>query len=100
MSAQPEPPRDDGHKSQTITTESVLVEIDGPVDLTRRPRRASIPYTPPSDASSTAKEDESVLVEIDGPVDLTRRPRRASIPYTPPSDVQAPPKADDKPANP
>jgi hypothetical protein len=58
MSAQPEPPRDDGHKSQTITTESLLVEIDGPVDLTRRPRRPSIPYTPPSDAPAPQKEDD------------------------------------------
>ena len=31
----------------TEALDSVLIEIDGPVDTTRRPRRPNIPLTPP-----------------------------------------------------
>lgn len=62
----PQPPPDTPH--QAVTERSILVIIDGPADTTRRPRRPSIPYTPPEDAAPPVPGPEQAAPGDKGPV--------------------------------
>ena len=50
------PPPSSVPEGETFSINTILVVIDGPVDNTRRPRRPSIPYTPPEDIPPSPKK--------------------------------------------
>ena len=71
----PTPPNHHGGHSDALDT--IIVVVDGPVDLTRRPRDPRMPRVelPPAEA-----ERDPIILLVDGPVDLTRRPRDPRMP--------------------
>jgi hypothetical protein len=68
MIVSPPAPDSDEPDGESDALNTVIIVIEGPGDTTRRPRRPSIPYTPPEDIPPSPKKRKKDSPQ-DGPKD-------------------------------